>query len=63
MLLQKLRQIKHICEQHTNCANCVFGNMEKKCQVKEMVSLLQKKPKKWNMKEVEGVCNDDSYCR
>ena len=62
ILLQKLRQMKHICEQHTNCSNCVFKSNDQ-CQIKEVIKLLDKKPKKWNMEEIEDVCNNNKHDR
>lgn len=63
ILLQKLRQIKHICEQHVDCSSCVFGNSDCKCQIKEIVYLLCRRPSDWDMEKVEGINNDSGFGR
>lgn len=57
-LLYKLKQIKHICEQHETCAECVFCRNKVDCEIKDIVYLLCSKPSKWNIDVIEKIIGD-----
>ena len=51
-ILKKIKQIKYQCDQHADCANCIFG-YGYKCKVKEIVYDLCRRPSDWDIENIE----------
>ena len=56
-VITKLKQIKHQCEQHYDCKDCIFCSNKLKCKVKDVTYMLCRTPNEWDIEEIERILN------
>lgn len=55
-ILQKIKLIKHQCDQHkVGCGSCPYLYEEYKCKIKDITYLMARPPYDWDVEEIERI--------
>ena len=57
-VLNKLEKVRHQCDIHEGCVNCIFKHKNGRCKVQTISKLLQEKPSEWDMEKISRILGD-----